>query len=184
MASTPSDELRFGLTLLKPLETGIELAMVKYRGHDRLSAQQVASKSGYKLLIGCFQSIDEFVDDAFMYGFSLNIIKEEIRTMKDFPGEKTIVNIASIAADTHGGQVYAYSTSKAAVKYFTQSLAKELVPLNIRVNDIQPGPIDTPMLKHFLPKAAGANPMAGMQTGTADDVGHTATWMLSEALRM
>ncbi|KAF4556647.1 Enoyl-(Acyl carrier protein) reductase-like protein 5 [Elsinoe fawcettii] len=106
--------------------------------------------------------------------------REEVKVMKDLPGPKTIVNIASIAADTHRGAVYAYCTSKAAVKYFTRSLAKELTPLGIRVNGIQPGPIETPMLKHFMPKNVDVNPMAGMETGTADDVAHTAAWLLSE----
>ncbi|KAG8162969.1 hypothetical protein KVR01_007447 [Diaporthe batatas] len=106
--------------------------------------------------------------------------REEFKVMKDLPGPKTIVNIASIAADNHPGSAYAYCTSKAAVKYFTRSLAKELTPLGIRVNGIQPGPIDTPMLKHFVPDNLDRNPLAGMETGTADEVAHTAAWLLSE----
>jgi 3-oxoacyl-[acyl-carrier protein] reductase len=37
----------------------------------------------------------------------------------------------------------AYSTTKGAVKMFTQGLSREVGPRGITVNTIQPGPIDT-----------------------------------------
>ena len=56
----------------------------------------------------------------------------------------SIINIASIAARVPlpGG---AYSVSKAGVWMLTKVLAAELAPLDIRVNAIGPGYIDTPM---------------------------------------
>lgn len=58
-------------------------------------------------------------------------------------GGGCIVNIASVTA-VHGsaGQV-AYSASKGAVIALTKSCAKELAPLNIRVNAVAPGIVKT-----------------------------------------
>lgn len=65
------------------------------------------------------------------------------RSMADHGGG-SIVNIASMAAylGTKGAAVY--SAVKGAVVSLTQQLAFELGPLNIRVNAIAPGTIETP----------------------------------------
>jgi NAD(P)-dependent dehydrogenase (short-subunit alcohol dehydrogenase family) len=57
----------------------------------------------------------------------------------------TIINIASIASFTGIGNTIGYSSSKGAVKLFTQALARDLAPDGIRVNAIAPGVIETPM---------------------------------------
>ena len=57
----------------------------------------------------------------------------------------SIINHSSIVGiKGHAGHVV-YGSSKAAVIGITQSLAKELAPLNIRVNAVAPGFIDTEM---------------------------------------
>jgi NAD(P)-dependent dehydrogenase (short-subunit alcohol dehydrogenase family) len=47
-----------------------------------------------------------------------------------------------------------YAASKAAVRSMTRSLARELLPRNIRVNAISPGPIDTGILDRSMPEHA------------------------------
>ena len=50
-----------------------------------------------------------------------------------------------------------YGAAKAALRSFARTLAVELLPLEIRVNAVTPGPIDTPILdKAFPDKAAAA----------------------------
>ncbi|SEN19743.1 SDR family oxidoreductase [Lihuaxuella thermophila] len=67
----------------------------------------------------------------------------------------TIINIASIAGVRARPGLNAYCASKGAVILFTKALALELAPYQIRVNAINPGPAETPMLGQFLSGDAG-----------------------------
>ncbi|HET6440351.1 MAG TPA: SDR family oxidoreductase [Anaeromyxobacter sp.] len=59
-------------------------------------------------------------------------------------GGGVIVNNASICAKQPLGYEPIYNTTKAALVMFTKCLANELIPLNIRVNALNPGLILTP----------------------------------------
>jgi len=61
----------------------------------------------------------------------------------------SIVNIASVAMGQQGigfPNIAHYCASKGAIAALTEALAVELGPLNIRVNGVAPGMIDTPMI--------------------------------------
>ena len=70
-------------------------------------------------------------------------------------GGGSIVNMSS-AAGRHG---YAFRTPYSAAKFgvigFTQSLAKELGPANIRVNAILPGIVEGPRMENVIRSRAG-----------------------------
>lgn len=67
-------------------------------------------------------------------------------------GSGSIVNVASTLGLRPVSQASAYSASKAAMINWTQSLALELGPKNIRVNCVCPGIVDTPI--HSFHQAA------------------------------
>ena len=61
-----------------------------------------------------------------------------------------IVNVSSVAARFGGGVgALAYAAAKSAISTMTKGLAKEFAPLNIRVNAVSPGTLDTNYHKSF-----------------------------------
>lgn len=56
-----------------------------------------------------------------------------------------IVNISSSSGSLSIPMQSVYGMTKAALEYLTRSYAVELAPFHIRVNDITPGPVDTPI---------------------------------------
>jgi len=63
-----------------------------------------------------------------------------------------IVNVSSINAIRGYRGVSVYSAAKAGLDGFTRSLARELGPLNIRVNSVVPGFFDTDMTAQVTPQ--------------------------------
>jgi NAD(P)-dependent dehydrogenase (short-subunit alcohol dehydrogenase family) len=73
-------------------------------------------------------------------------------------GAGSIINISSISAIRHLGLNYiAYPTSKAAIDHMTRIMAVQYGPKGVRCNSIQPGFIDTPMVKDQVVGALGAS---------------------------
>lgn len=64
----------------------------------------------------------------------------------------SIINLASVAASVGLNDRFAYSTTKGAIKTMTLSVAKDLLPYNIRCNSISPGRVHTPFVDGFLKK--------------------------------
>jgi len=62
-------------------------------------------------------------------------------------GGGAVVNITSISGVRASTLRVAYGTSKAALAHLTKQQAVELGELNIRVNAVAPGPVDTAMAK-------------------------------------
>jgi 3-oxoacyl-[acyl-carrier protein] reductase len=63
-----------------------------------------------------------------------------------------ILNVASVGGERPRPGSLAYATSKGAVINMTRALAVELAKYDIRVNCINPGPTDTPMMYKFIPE--------------------------------
>ena len=67
-----------------------------------------------------------------------------------------IINISSVWGEVGASCESVYSASKAALRGFTKSLAKELGWSGIRVNCVSPGVIQTSMNAHFTPEEMSA----------------------------
>jgi 3-oxoacyl-[acyl-carrier protein] reductase len=96
--------------------------------------------------------------------------------------EGCIINLSSIIGTNgnHGQSIY--GSSKSAIIGFTKSLSKELAPLNIRVNAIAPGFIDTDMTRGMDEKYYERNLKSiGMRRlGQPEDVAKVALFLASD----
>lgn len=94
----------------------------------------------------------------------------------------SVINLSSIigANGNHGQSIY--GSSKAAVIGFTKSMSKELAPLNIRVNALAPGFIDTDMTRSMDDKYYVKNiESIGMKRiGKPADVAKVALFLASD----
>jgi NAD(P)-dependent dehydrogenase (short-subunit alcohol dehydrogenase family) len=108
-------------------------------------------------------------------------------------GGGAIVNVGSIAGMVGSGMPgnapgnLVHCVAKAAVIRMTEALAIELSPLNVRVNSVSPGVIDTPQLRPFL----GDDPDSAMRRlfrsnflvpriGEVDDIVNAALYLASD----
>lgn len=96
-----------------------------------------------------------------------------------------IVNVASVVAVTGYGGLSVYSATKASLLGFTRSLARELGPLDITVNAIAPGFIDTDMTAELdeAQREKIANRSALKRLAEPADVARSVEFLLSEAAR-
>ena len=82
----------------------------------------------------------------------------------------------------------AYGAAKAALRSFARTLAAELLPREIRVNAVTPGPIDTPIIGKAFPGDAGVQireKMTGMvpmkRFGTSDEIAKAVLFLAFDA---
>jgi len=94
-----------------------------------------------------------------------------------------IINMASIVATTGYSGLAAYSATKAALLGLTRSLAREVGPLNITVNAIAPGFIDTEMTRDLGEEQREqiARRSALRRLATADDVAGAVTYLMGDS---
>lgn len=103
-------------------------------------------------------------------------------------GGGKIVNISSLGAIRYLENYTSVGVSKAALEALTRYLAVELAPLNISVNAVSGGAIDTDALKHFpnreelLREAANQTPAGRMVE--IEDMVNTIVFLLSDEAKM
>ena len=110
--------------------------------------------------------------------------REAARIMVDQGGGGAIVNISSVHEQIPWEGFSHYCASKAGMKLWAQSIAKELAPHGIRVVNVGPGAIDTPINKDVL-----ANPQESAAVlaeiplgrwGEVGDIAGAVSWLASE----
>ena len=106
----------------------------------------VINNAAYQVTKGINEiSVDDVLKTYVVNLFSpLFIIQDLMQILNENNG--SIINISSIHANLTKAKFSLYASSKAALSAFTRSLAIEIGE-NVRVNAIEPGAIDTEMLK-------------------------------------
>lgn len=107
-----------------------------------------------------FKSIEDISDEEWDLTFRTNIHAMFYLTKAAVPHMKkgaSIINTASINADTPNPTLLAYATTKGAIQNFTAGLAQLLAERGIRANAVAPGPIWTPLIPSTMPEDAVVN---------------------------
>ena len=99
-----------------------------------------------------FEGVVDLSDSEWRRMMSINLdgtfycVREALRLM--IPRRTgAVVTVSSMAGMSGGLGISHYSASKAAVRVFAQSVAREVGGYGIRVNVVAPGPTDTAMLR-------------------------------------
>lgn len=130
----------------------IEKTLKEFKGIDILvnnAAEQHMQKS-----------IEDITDEQLLSTFKTNIFAMFYLTRAALPHlkeESTIINTSSITAFAGNKDLLDYSATKGAISAFTRSLSTNLADRKIRVNQVAPGPIWTPLIVSTLDKSVVEN---------------------------
>ncbi|MDB5970597.1 MAG: alcohol dehydrogenase [Hydrocarboniphaga sp.] len=97
-----------------------------------------------------------------------------------------IVNISSSSAQTGAETMAHYSASKGGIIALTKTLARELGPLGITVNNIPPGMIMNTIMSEAtvdrfpIPKEELVKTIPVRRTGEPDDIAGACAWLVAE----
>ncbi|MFS4416644.1 SDR family NAD(P)-dependent oxidoreductase [Maribacter sp. 2307ULW6-5] len=101
---------------------------------------------------GKVQPITEFSDDVFDLVMKVNVkgvylgIKHVVPALREAGGGSIVIS-SSVAGLEGSANTVAYTTSKHATVGLMRTAAQELAPYNIRVNTINPSPVDNRMMR-------------------------------------
>jgi len=136
-----------------------------------------------------FTPLEDVTEDEFHRQFNTNVLglilatKEAAKYFGDEGG--SVINVGSVASRQTPPTSVVYSATKGAVDAVTGVLAKELGPKKIRVNSINPGPIDTEGFQtaglsgsDFEKYMISQTPLG--RIGTPDDTGPIAVFLASD----
>jgi glucose 1-dehydrogenase len=110
--------------------------------------------------------------------------REAALAMRDEGVPGAIVNMSSVHEQIAWERFSHYCASKGGMKLFAQSIAKELAPLGIRVVNVGPGAVDTPINKSVLEdREESAKVLAEVplgRWGQVDDIARAVAWLSSD----
>ncbi len=147
--------------------------------HALINNAGVSPKTEYQERLGCLNGDIDLWREV----YELNLFAP-LRLSRGFAGalhkgNGAIVNITSIAGHAiHPFAGSAYSTSKAALSSLTREMAAEFAELNVRVNAVAPGEIETVMLSPGTDALIPRIPMKRL--GKPQDVASVIYFLCSE----
>ena len=140
--------------------------------------------------IARFLPIESVTPQAFDEQFDINVRGAYFTIQQIVPlmtAGGSIVLTTSVAADLGMATTSVYSATKAALSSLARTLANELSPRGIRVNEVSPGPIETPIFGKMGGSAEQVDGMKDMmqslvplkRLGSADEVARAALFLAS-----
>lgn len=148
------------------------------------------------IMDGAYTPIDSFEEATWDRVIDINlrgtylIAKQVVTHMNRQPNGGVIINTASGAGVTGGSSSYAYGASKGAVHGFTMVMQRHIDMSQIRVQDILPGRVRTPLvLDNLRQQLEKTGNQTQYDTEVAaltdpDDVAKIATFMASDAAKV
>lgn len=138
-----------------------------------------------------FMPFESITPELFDEMFSINVRGAYFTIQKLLPllGEgSSVVLTTSIAADLGMATSSAYGATKAALSSFARTLSNELAPRGIRVNEVSPGPIETPIYHKLGMPAEQISGFKEMMSdlvpvkrfGSADEVAKAVLYLASD----
>ncbi len=110
--------------------------------------------------------------------------REAARMMRAEEARGVIVNMSSVHEQIAWEKFSHYCASKGGMKLFAQSIAKELAPYGIRVVNVAPGAVDTPINKDVLASpelsATVVSEVPLGRWGHVQDIASAVAWLASE----
>lgn len=132
------------------------------------------------ILQGAFIPVDELDEETFERVVDVNLkgsflVTRAVTSAMKAAGRGVVVLVASGAGVRGGSSSVAYGSSKGAVHGLAMVLEPQLAPFGIRVNDVCPGSLDTPLKRQNVvdgARARGQDPAAALaEARLADPIG-------------
>ena len=148
------------------------------------------------IMDGAYTPIDSFEEATWDRVIDINlrgtylVAKECVAYMNDQPNGGVIINTASGAGVTGGSSSYAYGASKGAVHGFTMVMQRHIDMSKIRVQDILPGRVRTPLVTENIRQQfekTGDRDLYESELASLtdpDDVAKIAVFMASDAAKV
>ncbi len=182
---------RGGHAMALPTDVTDELAVDRLiRGvEDGLGLLDVAFNNAG--IMGAYKSIVDMTAEEFDTVIATNLrgvwllARAEIRAMLTSGRQGSIVNTSSFVAQAATAGMSAYAPSKAGLDALARALALEVGPHGIRVNNVAPGVIRTPMSEGLSSETyeALARHAALKRLGAPQDVAAVAVWLATDEAR-
>jgi 2-hydroxycyclohexanecarboxyl-CoA dehydrogenase len=139
-----------------------------------------------------FTPFEKVTDDLWQFVYRVNVLGTFIVTQEALADMKAakwgrIVNISSSSAQTGTNSMATYSSSKGAIVTLTRSLAQELGPFGITVNNVAPGSIMGTIMSEAnrerfqFPPDQLINSLPVRRLGEPGDLANAVAWLCQES---
>jgi NAD(P)-dependent dehydrogenase (short-subunit alcohol dehydrogenase family) len=167
-------------------------------GVETIATQSLAALGGLDILVNNAGGGSAFLggswtipDAEWHHNFALNLFAAIRLTNAVLPALRAskaaaVVNISSAAATMPFGPFAHYGSAKAALEYYSRTLAMELAPGGIRVNIVSPGVIATPGSAEFARTTPGFSTHDWVRNiplgriGATEDIAEVVTLLVSD----